>query len=223
MKTTALSTSKRRTLPPGNGTAVKSRITATAIEEHSDDDVSAALGHRIKTLRAQAQLSLEDLSRKSGVSRAMLSKVERGEKSPTLPIIVRIAQGFGLSLSALLGAEPDEAEVAVIRASERLSYRDPETGFERWVLSPAHLDNGVEVVLHRLPPGRTTGVLPPYSVPTEKYIAVSEGQLTVYVNKKPHVLKAGDSMYFEVKSPYRFANDDGHLACTYYMTIVRKR
>ena len=111
----------------------------------------------------------------------------------------------------------------VIRASKRLAFGDPETGFERWVLSPAHLDNGVEFVLHRIPPGRSTGVLPPYAVPTEKNLTVSAGQLTVYVDNKPHVLKAGDSMYFEVKSPYRFVNDDGHVACVYYMTIVRKR
>ena len=189
----------------------------------TDEDISAALATRIKALRLQAKLTLEELSHRSGVSRAMLSKVERGEKSPTLPIIVRIAGGFGRSLSELLGAQPDLADVAVIRASERLSYRDPETGFERWVLSPAHLDNGVEIVLHRIPPGRSTGVLPPYPAPTDKYIAVSEGNLTVYVDERPYVLKAGDSMYFEVKSPYRFVNNDGHLACTYYMTIVRKR
>lgn len=196
---------------------------AAQAPKHSDDSINAALAQRIRSLRADAGLTLAELAERSGVSRAMLSKVERGEKSPTLPIIVRIASGFGLSLSALLGAEPDMADVAVIRASERLSFRDPESGFERWVLSPAHLDNGVEFVLHRLPPGRSTGVLPPYSVPTEKYLAVAEGQLTVYVNSKPQVLKAGDSMYFEVKSPYRFSNDDGHLACSYYMLIVRKR
>lgn len=166
---------------------------------------------------------MEELSRRSNVSRAMLSKVERGEKSPTLPIVVRIAGGFGIPLSSLLGAVPDMAEVAVIRAAERLSFRDAETGFERWVLSPAHLDNGLEFVMHRIPPGRSTGELPPYAVPTEKYIAVSEGQLTVYVDNRPHVLKSGDSIYFEVKSPYRLVNDDGHRACMYYMVIVRKR
>jgi transcriptional regulator with XRE-family HTH domain len=191
--------------------------------QSSDHDISAALGARVKALRVQRQLTLEELSQLSSVSRAMLSKVERGEKSPTLPVVVRIAGGFGISLSALLGAEPDQSDVAVIRASERLSFRDAETGFERWVLSPAHLDNGVEFVLHRIPPGRSTGVLPPYSVPTEKYLAVSEGQLTVYVDNKPHVLKTGDSMYFDVKSPYRFVNEDGRIACSYYMTIVRKR
>ncbi|KAF1066097.1 helix-turn-helix domain-containing protein [Variovorax sp.] len=189
----------------------------------SDEAISVELGLRIKALRAESALSLEQLSQRAGVSRAMLSSIERGEKSPTLPIIVRIAGGFGLSLSGLLGAAPDLASVSVIRSSERLAYRDPATGFERWVLSPAHLDNGLEFVLHRLPPGRTTGMLPAYAVPTEKYVVVTEGQLTVYVDNKPYVLKAGDSMYFEVKSPYRFANDDGRAACAYYMVIVRKR
>lgn len=182
-----------------------------------------ALSRRIKALRAERQMTLEELSQRCSVSRAMLSKVERGEKSPTLPIVVRIAGGFGMSLSALLGAEPDMSEVAVIRAAERLSFRDAESGFERWVLSPAHLDNGVEFVMHRIPPGRSTGILPPYSVPTEKYLTVNEGTLTVYVDGRPHVLKAGDSMYFEVKSPYRMVNDDGHIACRYTMCIVRKR
>ena len=187
------------------------------------ETIVAALGARIKALRAGSGLTLEQLAARSGVSRAMLSKVERGEKSPTLAVVARIAGGFRISLSTLLGAEPDPSDVAVIRASERLSFKDPETGFERAVLSPQHLDNGVEVVLHRIPPGRSSGTLPPYSVPTEKYLVVHEGQLTAYVDDKPHVLKAGDSMYFEVKAPYRFVNDDGHVACAYYMVIVRKR
>jgi len=199
--------------------ATRARAAAPSAEEA----LVAALGQRMKALRAKSAMTLEELASQSGVSRAMLSKVERGEKSPTLSIVARIAGGFGISLSTLLGAEPETADVAVIRAGERLYFKDPESGFERSVLSPAHLDNGVEVVLHRIPPGRSSGPLPPYSVPTEKYIVVHEGQLTVYVDNKPHVLKAGDSMYFEVKSPYRLVNDDGHSACAYYMVIVRKR
>lgn len=189
----------------------------------SDESISLALGQRIKALRTQMQITLEDLAQRSGVSRSMLSTIERGEKSPTLPIIVRIAGGFGMSLSSLLGAEPDPASVSVIRAGEHLAFRDAETGFERLVLSPEHLDNGLEFVQHRLPPGRSTGLLPAYSVATEKYLVVTEGQLTAYVDEKPHVLRTGDSMYFEVKAPYRFVNDDGRRACAYYMVIVRKR
>jgi transcriptional regulator with XRE-family HTH domain len=190
--------------------------------EISEDAISTTLGLRIKALRTQRELTLEELSQRSSVSRAMLSKVERGEKSPTLPIIIRIAGGLECSLSTLLGAEPNQSGVALIRAHERLFFRDPNTGFERWVLSPAHLDNGFEFVLHRIPPGQSTGLLPPYSVPTEKYISVSEGQLTVYIDKSRHILNAGDSMYFGVNSPYCFANNDDRLACCYYMNIIRK-
>jgi len=194
-----------------------------AAERHADSVIDMALALRIKTLRAKAQLTLDELAKRSNVSRAMLSKVERGEKSPTLPIILRIAGGFGLSLSQLLGAELDLSDVAVIRSSEQLSFRDADTGFERWVLSPTHLDNGVEFVQHSIPPGRESGLLPPYAAPTEKYLVVTHGRLTAYIDSKPHVLDTGDSVYFEVKSPYRFVNSDPHSECRYYMAIVRKR
>ena len=189
--------------------------------DHSEQAV-AQLAARIHQLRTHTGLTLEQLAQRSGVSRAMLSKVERGEKSPTLPVIVRIAGGFNMSLSTFLGAEPDPSDVAIIRHNKRLTFKDPETGFERAVLSPAHLDNGVEVVLHRIPPRESSGVLPAYSVPTEKYIVVHEGKLTVYVDNKPHQLAAGDSMYFEVKGPYSLVNE-GEKPCAYYMVIVRKR
>lgn len=199
------------------------RSLVDAVERTSDDAISAALGLRIKAFRARFGLTLAQLSQRSGVSRAMLSTIERGEKSPTLPIVARIAGGFGMSLSNLIGAEPDPSRVAVIRAAQRLAYRDPQTGFERWVLSPAHIDNGLEFVLHRLPPRSSTGVLPAYSTPTEKYLTVGAGTLTVVVNEQPHVLNAGDAMYFEVSAPYRFVNEDALVDCTYYMVIARKR
>lgn len=204
--------------------AKKSREIEAPLEDEYDesDQAVAALAARIKQLRSQTNMTLEQLAAQSGVSRAMLSKVERGEKSPTLGVLVRIAGGFNMSLTSFLGAEPDASDVAVIRASKRLAFKDPETGFERAVLSPAHLDNGVEMVLHRIPPGKSSGVLPAYTAPTEKYLIVHEGQLTVFVDGKPHVLHTGDSMYFEVKGPYSFLNE-GQVPCAYYMVIVRKR
>lgn len=186
------------------------------------ESIVAAVGKRVRRLRSEAALTLEQLATQSGVSRAMLSKVERGEKSPTLAILAGIAGGLGISLSALLGAEPDEADVAVIPAAKRQTFRDPETGFERQVLSPSHLDNGVELVLHHIPPGRSSGVLPPYSVPTEKYLVAHQGQLTVYIGESAHALGTGDALYFEVKAPYRFVNE-GRKPCAYYMAIVHKR
>ena len=188
----------------------------------SDDALIVELGSRVKRLRTQAGLTLEEFAAQSGVSRAMLSKVERGEKSPTLAIIVRIAKGLNVSMSTLMGAEPDAAQVAVIRRANRLAFRDPETGFERHNLSPSHLDNDLEFLLHRIPPGQSSGELPPYKVPTEKYLVVHEGELTVQTGEANYVLGTGDSFYFDVREPYRFINA-GKSTCAYYLVIRRRR
>jgi len=65
-------------------------------------------------------------------------------------------------------------------------------------------------------------MLLPYKTPTEKYLVVAEGELTVYINEAPHCLDTGDSLYFDVKTPYRFVNE-GAGPCSYYMVIVRKK
>ncbi|QPF93277.1 helix-turn-helix transcriptional regulator [Bradyrhizobium commune] len=187
-----------------------------------DDAIVIEVGSRVKRLRTQAGLTLEEFAAQSGVSRAMLSKVERGEKSPTLAIIVRIAKGLNVSMSALMGAEPDAAQVTVIRKANRLAFTDPETGFERHNLSPTHLDNDLEFLLHRIPPGESSGELPPYKVPTEKYLVVHQGQLTVQTGEASYVLDTGDSFYFDVRESYRFINA-GKTPCAYYLVIRRRR
>ena len=188
----------------------------------NDDAIVAEVGSRVKRMRTQAGLTLEEFAAQSGVSRAMLSKVERGEKSPTLAIIVRIAKGLNVSMSTLMGAEPDPAQVAVIRKSNRLAFKDPETGFERHNLSPTHLDNDLEFLLHRIPAGESSGELPPYKVPTEKYLVVGEGQLTVQTGETRYVLETGDSFYFDVRDSYSFTNA-GKTPCSYYLVIRRRR
>lgn len=188
---------------------------------HGDEAINQSLGKRVKQLRADNKLTLDELAARSGVSRAMLSKVERGEKSPTLPVVVRIAKGLAIPLSQLIGEIPKPASVTVIRSHERLSFRDPESGFERWVLSPDHINNGIELILHRIPPGQSSGDLPPYSGPVTKYITVSEGELTVYVQDRPYTLQTGDTMHFEVNSSYRLVNHDWTRPCVYYMVIAQ--
>lgn len=188
----------------------------------SDDAIVIEVGSRVKRLRTEAGLTLEEFATQSGVSRAMLSKVERGEKSPTLAIVVRIAKGLNVSMSTLMGAEPDPAQVTVIRKANRLAFKDPETGFERHNLSPTHLDNDLEFLLHRIPPGESSGELPPYKVPTEKYLVVHEGQLTVQTGEASYVLETGDSFYFEVRECYRLVNA-GKTPCAYYLVIRRRR
>lgn len=167
-------------------------------------------------------MTLDQLATKSGVSRAMLSKIERREKSPTLSLVSRIGRGLNMTLSELLGVMPDTATIAVTPKAKRVVFVDSETGFERHLLSPTHVDNGVELLMHRIPAGSSSGELPPYTTPTEKYLVVQDGSLTVQIGHARYILESGDAMYFEVKEPYSFINE-GSKACSYYLTIVRKR
>src|ERR1700742_1531753 len=81
------------------------------------DPAIAAVGPRVKALREAMDLSLRDLSERSGVSAPMLSQVERGEASPTLRVAARIASGLELKLSQLLRLD-EEGTVSVVRAGE---------------------------------------------------------------------------------------------------------
>src|SRR5918911_915663 len=90
---------------------------------------SGRLGGRVRELRRGRRLTLEELAGLSGVSRAMISKLERGEKNPTLVVAAKLAEGLGVTLSQLAGME-ERREIVVVPRERRMAMRDPETGVE---------------------------------------------------------------------------------------------
>ena len=81
--------------------AKKSRVLKPA-DSSPADAINRHFGGRVKHLRAERGWSLEELASASGVSRSMLSEIEREQANPTLAVTMRIAQAFGLSLADLL-------------------------------------------------------------------------------------------------------------------------
>ena len=175
---------------------------------------------RVKDLRRRHGLTLDELAGSSGVSRAMLSKVERGEKNPTLVVAAKVAEGLGVGLSELLGTE-ERREVVVVPHSGRAVMRDPETGFERQLLSPPFAGRGVEFVRNVMPEGASSGRFPPHRRGVEEYIAVEKGHLRAVLGGEEHTLEEGDALYFEADVPHRFDNV-GEGECSYYLVIVSK-
>src|SRR5690242_20447124 len=92
-------------------------------------DLDASLAARLRAEREARGWSLSDLASRSGVSRAMISKIERGEASPTAALLGRLSGAFGLTLSTLLArAEGDASGIGrVLRASAQPLWRDPAT------------------------------------------------------------------------------------------------
>lgn len=184
--------------------------------------VNKGVGSIVRRLRRRGGLTLEQLAGSSGVSRAMLSSVERGDKNPTLPVLAKIAAGLGVTMSELMGEQAPWVVASVTTRRNRLVYHDGETGIERHLLSPTHLDTGMEVVEHILPSGQTFEGLPHGGIRTSKCVVVSEGQLTLELGNVVYTLDVADSITFEVAGEYRFRNKLAHL-CRYYIFMIHQR
>ncbi len=174
----------------------------------------------MRELRRGRGLTLEELAERSGVSRAMISKLERGEKNPTLVVAAKLAEGFGVTLSQLVGME-ERREVVVVTRDRRIVMRDPETGFERQLLSPSFGGRGIEFIRNVIPEGSTSGEFPPHRRGVEEYIVVEKGRLEALIGGVEQVLEVGYAVYFEADVAHRFDNV-GEGECSYYLVIVSK-
>jgi transcriptional regulator with XRE-family HTH domain len=178
---------------------------------------SGRLGERVRELRRERGLTLDVLAGRSGVSRAMISKLERGEKNPTLVVAAKVAEGLEMSLSQLVGVE-ERREVVVVPRGRRMVVRDPDTGFERQLLSPSFGGRGIEFIRNVVPEGSTSGEFPPHRRGVEEYVVVESGRLMAVLGVEDYLLEEGDALYFEADVPHRFDNA-GEGECSYYLVI----
>jgi transcriptional regulator with XRE-family HTH domain len=185
------------------------------------DAVSAGrLGDRVRELRRGRGLTLEELAERSGVSRAMISKVERGEKNPTLVVAAKVAEGLETTLSELLGTE-ERRKIIVVHRERQMVMRDPETGFERQLLSPSLGGRAVEFIRNIVPRESTSGEFLPHRRGVEEYVVVEKGRLRALIGGEEYLLEEGDALYFEADVSHRFDNA-GDGECSYYLVIVSK-
>ena len=182
----------------------------------SDDFNVEALGQRIRSLRTDAGLTIDALSRRAGVSRSMVAAVEGGEKAPTVLTLHRIANGLGTSMSSLLGEET-HGDVVLLRQGEQRVVRDL-SGWERRSLSPALPGSAFEFIRTTIPPGIDTGVFPPHATGTREIVAVEAGSLRLTIDGTPWLLTASDSIAYRGDVLHRFANP-GDVECVYYLAL----
>ena len=171
------------------------------------ETAGATVGSRIRTLREGMDLSLRDLSDRSGVSAPMLSQVERGETSPTLTVAERIADGLELSLSQLLRLD-EGAAVSVVRASERRQGGSAR-GHRYGIVTPPQPGQRAEVSEHVLAPGAATGGPddpPIHEAGARETAVVIEGELRLVCDGAVHDLAAGDGVTFDADLPHHFEN-----------------
>lgn len=178
------------------------------------------LGRRVRGLRSAHGWSLETLARASGVSRSMLSDIEREQANPTLAVTLRIARAFGLSLGELLESPEASTALTVIRADDRAHLYRSDPDVQIRTLSPLNLEKDVELYEIRLRVGGALRSAPHYEG-TREFLAVQKGQVRVESAGDAETLGAGDSATYRADVPHAILNSGRHEAIVFLVVIYR--
>ena len=156
-------------------------------------------------------MSLEELATASGISRATLSRLERGESSPTAALLGKLCAVYGTPMSRLI-AEVEVMPAQLIRAAEQTVWRDPESGFERRMVSPPARGYKAELIEGRLPAGAVIDYPQPPVRGLEQHLWMLSGELDYTLEGVTHRLKKGDVLRFHLYGATRFSCPGPHGA-----------
>jgi transcriptional regulator with XRE-family HTH domain len=186
----------------------------------SSDSIHRHLGARVKHLRAQRNWSLEALAGASGVSRSMLSQIERDQANPTLAVTLRIARAFGLTLGELLEMPGAGSAMTVIRVDDHTyHYRsDPDCGIR--TLSPLNLEKDVEFYEVRLQPGGALRSASHFEG-TREFLTVQKGRLRAESAGDAEELGSGDSASYRADVKHAIVNIGKGEAVLFLVVIYR--
>ncbi|MBJ6998963.1 helix-turn-helix domain-containing protein [Streptomyces griseofuscus] len=187
------------------------------------DPLVGRIAARIRAERERRGWTLAQLAEASGVSRAMINRIERGESSPTAVVLGKLSAAFQLSVASLLalaeGTRPESAEEAGVRRhAEAPEWQDPATGYRRRQITGAHFP--AEVAEIRLPAGARV----PYPAAAFAFVRqvvwVLDGRLTFHDGTQIHELGPGDTLELGDPAPRVFANTTG-AECRYAVILTR--
>jgi transcriptional regulator with XRE-family HTH domain len=183
-------------------------IKSTIMEDPdpAESDVNAQIARRVRQLRAARGLSLEALAERSGVSRSMISLIERGETSPTAVLLERLAAALDIALAGLFERSADAADPVARRAAQPV-WRDPGSGYVRRTVSPGGAQTPIQIVEVAFPAGAHVAYDTAARQPTLHHqVWVLEGAIEVTVGTARHALAAGDCLAFVLDRPTAYRN-----------------
>jgi transcriptional regulator with XRE-family HTH domain len=184
-----------------------------------DDSLSHSLAATLQDARFARNLSVNALAEMSGVSRAMIGKIERGEAQPTAALLGRLSGALGMTLSELV-ARAEGDGLRLVRAADQPQWTDPGTGYRRRALSPPGAQ-ALQLVEVELPAGAEV------SFPRDTYTFVHHqiwmlsGHLRFREGDVVHELGAGDCLELGAPTPCTYLNPTD-ATCRYLVALAKR-
>jgi transcriptional regulator with XRE-family HTH domain len=195
------------------------RPTSSTGDEAGAVEMGKRISENLKERRRVLGLSLDDLARASGVSRAALSQIETCKTNPSLNVLWKVAVGLGIPFSDLMGHGRDGA--SLLRRAEAEVLKSPDGKFESRPLARAGAGPGVEVYELRLA-AHASHAAEPHGAGTRELIVVLAGSLRMTVGPESYVLGLGDSLVFQADQPHTYENPASNEG-RYHNVIVYRR
>jgi transcriptional regulator with XRE-family HTH domain len=166
-------------------------------------DLNLIIGNKLKDIRNKRNLSLDEVARLTGVSKAMLGQIERGKSNPTVSTLWKIATGLKISFSLFI--DEDQEDLKVIDQKDISPIIEDNNRMKLYPIFPFDANKGFEIFTIELEPG-CNHISTPHNEGVEEYIIVTEGQIEININSKKFILEKGNSMRFMANSPHSYKN-----------------
>jgi transcriptional regulator with XRE-family HTH domain len=178
----------------------------------------AEIGKRIKALRSEKGITLEQLAKQTGFTKGYLSKVEKSKKAPPVSTLGNIAQAFNVTISSLLGEESSRTSLCLVRRGERpLIARDGTAfGYSYEAMAYNYPNKIMEPFILTLPLGRKKKTF--YQHEGEEILFVIQGSMKFIHGSKQYIVNEGDCVYFDSSIPH-FGESIGRKEVKCFMVI----
>ncbi len=176
------------------------------------------LASRLRSLRQERGLTLEDLADKSAISRATLSRMEKSEVSPTAEVLGKLAAAYGMSISRLM-VIADAPFAPHVTRSDQSFWLDPSSGQKRRIVSPPSAGLAGEVLECELPAAARIAYADPPRPGLEHHIIMQEGTLFITIDDVEHTLHAGDSFRYRLFGASLFQTGSD-MAAKYILVLI---
>lgn len=181
--------------------------------------LNARVASRLATLRANRGWTLEELAERTGISRASLSRLERGELSPSAAMLHTLCIQFEWTLSGLM-AEAEGKTSTLIRHDQQMSWRDPQTGYTRRLVSPPTPQMRGELLEIEIPVGAEVSYDSSAMPGLEHHLWILSGVLRLTVGHETHRLGPGDCFRYLLFGPSAFVCESDSPV-RYLLSVIR--